>query len=144
MHLAKPTQKLFLLLSVTGRTSRNLLTQAQHRQGRSQPHHPAEMTNSELFHGDMCHCNRVPGEPELLQVKEKLLLPDILPHGHGCNNLLYSFFSLLLLFIIEFSLQFKNLSWQKTKQIEPLGRRKGSGFRDSSEVTFYFPGLLLP
>lgn len=95
---------------------------------------------------DMCvtKSNRVPEEPELLQVKEELLLPDILPHGHGCNNLLYSFFPLLFLFIIEFSLQFKNLSWQKTKQIEPLGRRKGSCFRDSLKVTFYFPGLLFP
>lgn len=69
------------------------------------------------------------------------LLPDILPHGHGCNNLLYSFFPLLFLLIIEFSLQFKNLSWQKTKQTELLGRAGESHFRDGSRGTYCFPGL---
>jgi len=77
-------------------------------------------------------------------VKEKLFLPDVLPHSHGCNNLLYSFFPLLFLFIIKFSLQFKNLSWQKTKQIELLGRGKGSGFGDSCEVTFLLSQTIVP
>lgn len=86
---------------------------------------------------DMCHHTWVPGQPELPQ----LLLPDILPHSHGCNNLLYSFFPLLFLFIVEFSLQFKNLSWQKTRKKPRLnlaGEEKGLVLQIIQERIFAF------
>lgn len=117
------------------------MTQAQHRQGHSHPHQGAKLRAAPWT------CVTTPeSQGNLSCHRYKLLLPDILPHGHGCNNLLYSFFPLLFLFIVEFSLQFKNLSWQKTikTQIEPLRRRKGSCFRDSSRVSFCFLGLSLP
>lgn len=119
------------------------MTQAQHRQGHSQPHQGAKLravpwtfvTTPESQDNLSCH-------------RYELLLPDILPHGHGCNNLLYSFFPLLFLFIIEFSLQFKNLSWQKTKKKKKQTRLslpgEGSCFRDNSRVSFCFLGLLFP
>lgn len=110
--------------------------QAQHRQGPSLPHHPATPRGQTFV--EMCRYTQLSPNDNQSCCS---LLPDILAHGHGCNNLLYSFFPLLFLLIIELSLQFKNLSWQKTEQTELLGRAEESRFRDGSRGTCCFPSL---
>lgn len=45
------------------------------------------------------------------------VIPDILAYSHGCNDLLHSLFSFLLLLIVQFCLQFKDLPWKKKSPV---------------------------